>query len=177
MEETSNISMEGIMKVKDIVSPSTVFFSIIFFTIIFLNLILDIRPVVDYFNLLEQSKLLVLVPLSLLVPVGLFLFDRVRYKRMVDEKVELFQTTVRTVQDIVQDSHARTQMLIVEMEEAKVDKEIVNSATEIFDRSTTLLNGLYNIDPLTAKIKDTGGIVKMFDINGQKNSIKYSTEE
>ena len=159
------------MKIKDIVSPSTVMFSITFFLIIFLNLAFDIRPVVDYFNLLEKSQLLFLIPLSFLLPVGLFLFDRVRYKKMVNEKVELFRITVRTVQDIIQDSQARTQMLILDMEESKVDKKLINQANEIFERSTSLLNGLYSIDPLSARIKDSGGLLRMFEINNKKNSI------
>ena len=153
------------MKLKNFLSTSTIIYSVILFTVLFLNVFLGIRPVIDYFNYLQESNLFFLIPLSLLLPIGLFLFDKVRYKVLIDEKVELFKTTVLIVQDIIQDSIAKTQLLIFEMKEGNADDKLLQRANEIFDKSNSLLSSLNNLDPSSTKLKSTIDIVKIFDVS------------
>lgn len=157
------------MRIKDIISPSTITFTIILVVLLTMNLIGGIRPVVSYFHLIEETEYYFLIPISVLLPLGLFMFDRVRYKKLVNEKVQLFKTTVSTVQDIIQNSNSQMQMLILEMEEAELDKALVDRANDIFNKSNFLLNKLYNLDPTTAKIRTISDVVQYFEINGNKN--------
>ena len=84
---------------------------------------------------------------------------------LMDVRAKLFHTTVRIVQDIVQDSSAKTQLLISEMQKANVDDKLINYANDISERSNLLLNSLYNLDPLSMKSKDTADILKIFEVN------------
>ncbi len=157
------------MRIKNIISPSTITFTIILVVLLTMNLIGGIRPVVSYFHLIEKTEYYFLIPISVLLPIGLFMFDRVRYKKLVNEKVQLFKTTVSTVQDIIQNSNSQMQMLILEMEEEKIDEKLVDRANDIFNKSNLLLNKLYNLDPTTAKIRTISDVVQYFEINGNKN--------
>ncbi len=134
------------MKLKDVKSSATVIYALVLFTLLFLNVFLGIRPIADYINYLEQSKLFFLIPLSLLLPIGLFLFDKVRYKKLMHQKAELFHATVQNVQDNLKDSNNKMKLLISEMQEAAADNKLVNRAKEILEKSNSLLNSLYKLE-------------------------------
>jgi hypothetical protein len=155
------------MKLKYFKSSATIIYTITLITFLFLNVFLEIRPIADYINYLERSHLFFLIPLSVLIPIGLFLFDKVIYEKHMDEKVELFKTTIRILQDIVEDSNTKTQLLIHELKEADVDDKILSRANDIFEKSSSLFNSLYSLDALSTKIKDTSGILQIFGVNNK----------
>lgn len=155
-----NINKEEAVNLKNFQSSATITYSLTLLVILFLNIFMEIRPITDYFNLLERSNLFFLIPLSFLLPVGLFLFDKVRYKKLMDEKEKLFNKTVQIVQDIVYGSNTKTQLLITGMQQANVDDELLNSANEIFARSNSLLNSLYKLNSVSIRGKNMAEIIK-----------------
>jgi hypothetical protein len=104
------------MKLKELKSSAAIIYAVILFTLLFVNIFLEIRPIANYIHYLEKSHLFILIPLSFFLPIGLFLFDRVRQQKLIDKKVELFNTTIRIVQDIVEDSNNKSQLLIQELQ-------------------------------------------------------------
>ena len=133
------------MKLNDVKSSATVIYALTLFTLLILNVFFGIRPIANYIHFLERSHLFFLIPLSLLLPIGLFLFDKLRYKNLMEKKAEQFNSTFKVVQDILNDSNAKTQLLINDLKEANVDDKLLNQANEILKKSNFLLNFLPNL--------------------------------
>lgn len=130
------------MKVIDYISPSTVIFSTLFFFILFLNIFFIIRPISEYFN----NHFLWWIPLSVLLSFGLLFFDRARYKKVNEEKIKLFQTTIHTVQDILQKSSSRIQNIMLDMEEQNVSDLLRKKIGDTFNENVELIQILSSLN-------------------------------
>ncbi|MCX6168681.1 MAG: hypothetical protein NTX65_05055 [Ignavibacteriales bacterium] len=130
------------VKVIDYISLSTVIFSILFFLILFLNIFFIIRPIGDYFN--DHSWWW--IPLSVVLPLGLLLVDRARYKRVNEEIFKLFQTTILTVQDVLQKSSSRIQNIMLDMEEQNVRASLLKEMDDTFNENVRLIQVLSSLN-------------------------------
>lgn len=155
------------MKIKEFIAPSTVIFLIIIVVNSVLNLFFGIRPIVEYFNYLEKSHFFIGIPLSFFIPILIVHADRVRHRNIVKQKIELFKTTIHTIQDILNNFAAKTQLLVMDLEENNVDKNIVENAQDIFKESQELIKLLSSIDPLKTEITELNEKVHVFKITNR----------
>lgn len=135
------------MKLNDVKSSATVIYALTLFTLLILNVFFGIRPIASYIHFLERSHLFFLIPLSLLLPIGLFLFDKLRYKNLMERKANQFNSAFKVVQDLLKDSNAKTQLLINDMKDANINENLLKQADEILKKSNFLVNFLPNLEP------------------------------
>lgn len=135
-------------------STAFILFSIVVLFMLFLNLVLDIYPVLALLKFLEGKKYYWTVPLAGLILFGIWLFDRSMKRKIVNERVEIFNATIRTIQDILQNSSSSMQLLILDMKDEKVNDEIVKRAENNIEELRTVIKALASVDPKNIKLKE-----------------------
>lgn len=141
---------------------------LIFFAItvlmLYLNIVLDIYPVLSFLKFMESEKYYWTITLAFLFLCGFWFFDRYMRKKIVKERVEIFNATIRTVQDILQNSTSSLQLLILDMKDEGVSEEIIMNAEKNIDEFKKVVNALAAIDPKTIELKELNkslSIIKM----------------
>lgn len=146
------------MKMKNYLTGQTLFLLIISFIILWLSLFHHYHIIVEYFKILDEDDKPVLITISIIVPFVLILLDRKRYKIHLQEKKRIFQLTVHTVQDLLQNSSSSLQNLIFDLEENNIDEAIVKSGKECLDENIRILRILSEINDENVSKKYVNGI-------------------
>ena len=131
---------------------------------LYLNIALGIYPVLSFLKFMESEKYYWTITLAFLFLCGFWLFDRYMRKKIVNERVEIFNATIRTVQDILQNSTSSLQLLILDMKDEGVSEEIIMNAEKNIDEFKKVVNALAAIDPKTIELKELNkslSIIKM----------------
>ncbi|MBA4405760.1 hypothetical protein C0389_00640 [bacterium] len=129
------------MNIIKYISPSTVIFTTLLFFILFLNIFFIIRPI-EYF----ENNLWLGIPLGVLIPFGLLFLDRLHYRKINREKIQQFQATIHTVQDIIQKSSSRIQNIMLDMEEQNVSESLQKEMKDTFNENVELIQILSSLN-------------------------------
>ena len=146
VKKFQDIIVKLFMKTKSYLTGQTLFILIISFIILWLSIFHHYHILVEYFTFLDEDDKPVLVTISIIFPFVFILLDRKRYKINLQEKKRIFQITVHTVQDLLQNSSSRLQNLILDLEEHNIDEAIVRSGKECLYENTKILKVLSEID-------------------------------
>ena len=153
------------MNFRYFISPGTVIiFSLILLNVI-LNLFFEIRPIIEFFHYLENSNFLIGIPLSFSIPLFFLYIDRQRQKKILEEKMNLFKTTIHTIQDINNNFVSRKQLLLMDLEENNVDEKIIKEANNIVKETQELVKMLSKIDPFKTNISHLNENISLFKLS------------
>ncbi len=147
-------------------STAFIIFLLVVLFMLFLNLVLDIYPVLALLKFLEGKRFYWTVPMAGLILFGFWLFDRNMKKKIINERVEIFNATIRTLQDILQNSSSSMQLLILDMKDEKVNDELVKRAESSIEELRTVIKALASVDPKNIKLKELNenlSIIKFHD--------------
>lgn len=87
-------------------------------------------------------------------------------RKISDERIEIFNATIRTIQDILQNSASSMQLLILDMKDVEVHEEIIIKAEKNMEELKSVIKTLASVDPKTIQLKDLNrnlSIIKMND--------------
>lgn len=147
-------------------SPVVIVFLIGTLLILFLNHVLNIYPFKELLQYLVVTDYYWLVPIIIIVFIGFLLFYINMKKKIVNGKIEMFNATIRTVQDILQNSYSSMQLLILDMKDESVDLGIILNAEKHLEEMHKAIKTLAEIDPEHIKLEDLNkklSIIRMSD--------------
>jgi hypothetical protein len=154
------------MKVLKNNSTLVILFLMFILSTLFFNLVLGISPILDFFNYMAGKKYLWTIPLLISILFGFWLYSRSMKRKISDERIEIFNATIRTIQDILQNSATSMQLLILDMKDVEVHEEIIIKAEKNMDELKSVIKTLASVDPKTIQLKDLNrnlSIIKMND--------------
>lgn len=154
------------MKLPKINSTVVLLISCILVIFLFLNLFLNMHPVLDILKYIENAKYYWTVPMVILFLWGLWLFDKNMRKKIVNERVETYNATIRTLQHILHNSSSKMQLLILDMKDEGVREDIVNRAEKNIDELKAVTEALAAVDPKNLELNQLNrnlSIIKMDD--------------
>jgi len=146
-------------------SISIILFSTVIMIMLFLNLILDIHPVLGLFKYFEGKKYYWTIPTTALFLCGLWLFDRGMRRKIINERVEIFNATIRTIQDILQNSFSSMQLLILDMKDEDVHEEIIIKAEKNIEELKRVIEALAAVDPKTIELRELNRSLSIIKMN------------
>lgn len=129
-------------------------FLAIVLVILLLNFVLDIHPVLSFFKYLESRKIYWTIPATVLIILGAWLLNWKMKKELVNERVEIFTATIRTMQDILQNSASAMQLLVLDMKDENVDEEIIMKAEKNIDELKKVIKALSIVDPVKIELEE-----------------------
>lgn len=152
------------MKVLKHNSFGIIIISVVVITILTLNLFLDIHPVLDFLKSLEGDKIYWTIPSGILLLYGFWLFDRSMRRKIICERVEIYNATIRTIQHFLNNSSSSMQLLILDMKDEGVNEEIIAKAEKNIEELKKVIETLASIDPESIEFNDLNrkmSIIKM----------------
>jgi hypothetical protein len=147
-------------------STAFILLSITVLIMLLVNLMLDKHPVLDLLKYLESEKYFWTVPSTFFFLFMIWLFDRGMKRKIINERVEIFKATIRTIQDILQNSSSSMQLLILDMKDEKVNEEIIKRAENNIEELKSVVKALAAVDPTNIKLKelnDNLSIIKLHE--------------
>ncbi|HUX92615.1 MAG TPA: hypothetical protein VMV36_02330 [Ignavibacteriaceae bacterium] len=154
------------MKVLKNNATLVILFLMFILSTLFFNLVLGISPILDFFNYMASKKYLWTIPLLISILFGFWLYSRSMKRKISNERIEIFNATIRTIQDILQNSASSMQLLILDMKDVEVHEEIIIKAEKNMDELKSVIKTLASVDPKTIQLKDLNrnlSIIKMND--------------
>ncbi len=145
-------------------STIIILFVIVVLLTLFVNYVLGIYPLLNFIKYLESKKYYWIIPTTILLLFGLLLFYMSMNRKVINERIEVFNAIMRTVQDILHNSSSSIQLLIMDMKDEGVDEEIIMKAENNMQELKTVIKTLASIDPKTIELKElnqTMSIIKM----------------
>jgi len=124
------------------------------FFMLFLNLVLEKHPLFDLIKYVESNNFYWIIPIISIMFFGLWLFYRNMRKKIITERVEIFNATIHTIQDILQNSSSSMQLLILDMKDEGVNDELINRAEKNIEELKTVIETLAAIDPKNLDLKE-----------------------
>lgn len=149
--------------VKNISKP-VILFSIVVVLSLFVNLVFNMNPILKLIEYFESKKYYWSIPVTFLFLYGLWLFDKMMRDRIIKERIEIFNATMRTVADILQNTSSSMQLIILDMTEEKVAKDIILRVEKNFEELKLLMESLASINPKAIELKKLNkdlSIIKM----------------
>jgi len=145
-------------------STAVVIFSLVVLVTLFFNLVLDLHPALNLLKYLENKKYYWTIPSTGIFLTGLWLLDRSLRRKIINERTEMFNATIRTIQDILQNSTSSMQLLIMDMHEEGVHKGLISKAEKNIEELDRVIKTLAAIDPKTIELKEINrdlSVIKM----------------
>jgi alcohol dehydrogenase YqhD (iron-dependent ADH family) len=90
-------------------------------------------------------------------------------KKIVNGKIEMFNATIRTVQDILQNSYSAMQLLILDMKDESIDTGIIHKAEKNLEEMHKAIKTLAGIDPQNIKLEDLNKSVSIIRVNDNRS--------
>lgn len=145
------------------------FIIILFLTVVlltlFLNLFLGVYPVLDFIKYMESKNYSWAIPLTVLFLFGLWLVKRNMQRKIINERIEIFNATMRTMQDILQNAASSMQLLVLDMKDEGMHGEIVKKAEKNIDELKEVIKTLAAIDPTTIELKELNRNLSVIKMN------------
>ncbi len=132
---------------------------------LFLNLVKGVHPILDFFQYLVQKELFWIVPLVLIMIIIIWQHNINIKEKITNERVEIYSATIRTIQDILQNSSSSMQLLIFDMKDQKVNEDIINRAEKNIFELKKAINTLGSIDPKSIKLKELNSKMSVIRMN------------
>ena len=152
------------MKLFKNYSTIIIIYILVVLVTLYFNLVLDKYPILDLLKYLESKKYYGIIPLTVLFLAGLWLYDRRTKRKIINERVKIFSATIRTIQDILQNSYSSMQLLILDMKDEDVHEEIIFKAEKSMEELNRVIKTLARLDPHTIELKELNrhmSIIKM----------------
>lgn len=146
---------------------------------LFLNLVLDIYPVLSFFKYLEYKKIYWTIPTTIIILLGAWLLHRMMKKEITNERIEIFTATIRTMQDILQNSASSMQLLVLDMKDEGVHDEIITKAEKNIDELKRVIKGLASVDPETIELKELNrnfSVIKINELRQTRDGLSQAIE-
>jgi hypothetical protein len=153
------------MKILRNNSLAVIIVSSVVIIFLFLNLVLDMYPVLAFLKFLETKKYYWTIPSSMVLLLIIWLFDRSMRKKIVNERVEIFNATIRTIQDILQNSSSSMQLLILDMKDEGVHDEIIEKAEKNIEELKTVIKALAAVDPKNIKLTELNNSLSIIKLH------------
>jgi hypothetical protein len=153
------------MKILKNCSSEVIILSIILLIILFLNIIWNIHPVLDLMMYLQNQNYFWTVPTTVCLIIGLWIYDRNMRRKILKERVEIFNATIRTIQDILQNSTSSMQLLIMDMKDEGVHEEFIQKAEKNIMELIKVINTLAAVDPKNIELKDLNSNLSIIKMN------------
>ena len=135
---------------------------------LFLNLVLDIYPELSFFKYIENKKIYWTIPTTVIILLVVWLQHRMMKKEITNERIEIFTATIRTMQDILQNSTSSMQLLVLDMKDENVNEGIVMKAEKNIDELKKVIKALSSVDPETIELKELNRNLSVIKINEMK---------
>ncbi|MCL6100854.1 MAG: hypothetical protein M1391_20025 [Bacteroidetes bacterium] len=149
-------------------SAVLIIISIVVLITLFLNLVLDIYPVLSFFKYMENKKIYWTIPTTVIILLVVWLLHRMMKKEITNERIEIFTATIRTMQDILQNSTSSMQLLVLDMKDENVNEGIVMKAEKNIDELKKVIKALSSVDPETIELKELNRNLSVIKINELK---------
>lgn len=141
-----------------------VIFSAVVFIILLLNLLFHVHPLFDFVKYLETRQYFWTIPLSILFLSGLWIIYRSMSRKIINDRVETFNATIHTIQDILQNSTSSMQLLILDMKDEGIDAELISRAEKNIEELKSVVETLASVDPKNlnfTELNKTMSVIKM----------------
>ena len=128
------------------------------------NVIFDIYPVLSFIKYMEGKNYYWTIPTTLTFIVGVWLYNKRMKNKIINERVGIFNATIRTIQDILQNSTSSMQLLILDMKEEGIHEGMIHKAEKNIEELKKVINTLASVDPKNIELKDLNknlSIIKM----------------
>ena len=145
-------------------STIVILFIMVVLLTLFFNHVLGTYPFLDFIKYLESKDNYWLIPTMTLLLFGILLYNNIMKRKVVNERIEVFNAIMRTVQDILHNSSSSIQLLIMDMKDEGVHEEIIIKAEKNMEELKTVIKTLASIDPTTIELKELNksmSIIKM----------------
>jgi hypothetical protein len=126
--------------------------------------VLDIYPILSLIKYLESKRYYWTIPVTGAVIFGVWLFNRSMSKKIEKERADMFNATIRTIQDILQNSTSSIQLLIMDMHDEGIREEIIAKAETNIKELKRVIQVLAAIDPSTIELEEINknlSVIKM----------------
>jgi|GEM_PF-5944477 len=135
------------------------------FTIEFiLEVILELSPMYFLFSYLTSNHLEWAFMLFMIIVLLLLKYEKLSYERTKKKKSELFNTTIHTVQDIIQESIAKVEILKFDLEDNNTSREIIAQTEDIIKEMKSVIRILSGIDPFKTPTRKLREGINVFNI-------------
>ncbi len=152
------------MSSKYRISKATTVFILIVLLLMAINIFTDYHPIYEFVKYLVGLHLYAFIPLAILLPVLFVQLDIWRQRKIEKEKLELFSTTIHTMQDFTNNLLNRMQLVIMDLEEADVKTEIIDELEKISKEAKKLTSYLSQINPLEHNVRNLADNIKVFSL-------------
>jgi len=153
------------MKLFNHNSTLLILFAIFVLLILIVNLSLNIYPFLDFLKYLENKKYYWTIPVMVLFLSGIWLFDRRMRRKIINERVEIFNATIRTIQDLLQNSSSSMQLLILDMKDEGINEELISRVEKNLAELSSVINALTSVDPTTLELKELNRKLSIIEMN------------
>lgn len=142
------------MKLFKNYSTIIILYILVVLATLYFNLVLDKYPILDLLKYLESKKIYGIIPITVLFLAGLWLHDWRTKRKIIDERVKIFNATIRTIQDILQNSYSSMQLLILDMKDDGIHEEVILKAEKSMEELNRVIKTLADVDPRTIELKE-----------------------
>ena len=153
------------MKILKNNSLLVIILALIFLIILILNFVTNFHPILDFLQYLIQKELFWTIPLLLTILLFIWQHNINVKKKISDERVEIFSATIRTIQDILQNSSSSMQLLIFDMKDQGVHEDIINRAEKNIFELKKAIHSLASVDPKSIQLKELNSKMSIIKIN------------
>ena len=129
-----------------------------------INLFSNTHPILNFVKYMETTEYYWTVPLTVTAIFGLWLFDRQMRKKIIRERIEIFNATIHTLQDVLQNSTSSMQLLILDLKDEGINSELILKLEKNQEELNSVINALASIDPTNMQFKELNknlSIIKM----------------
>jgi len=145
-----------------------VLLSLFILIFLFLNLVLESHPILDLLKFLEAKKYYWTIPAGALLISGLFLLERYFRRKIIKERIEVYNATIHTLQDILHKTSSSLQVLILDMKDEGIREEFIRRTEINYEELNEIARVLASIDPENMQLKELNknlSIIKMHEQN------------
>ncbi len=153
------------MKILKSRSSLLIIISVVIFFFLVVNVFWGMHPLLNFFQYLAKRNFLWIVPLLLILLLFIWQREISLKKKLSQERTEIFNATMRTIQDILHNSASSMQLLILDMKDSGVNEEIIKRGEKNIEELKTLINTLASVDPATIQLKELNSKLSIIRMN------------
>lgn len=146
-------------------SKLVIVFSLAIAFVLFLNIIMRMHPILNLFLYLADKEYLWVVPILIGIIFGIWQYNNNVKRKISNERVEIFNATIRTIQDVLQNSASTMQLLILDMKDTGVHDDIVQVAEKNIEELKKAISSLASVDPMSIQLKELNKRVSVIRID------------
>lgn len=131
-----------------------------------LNIAFNIRPVYNFVRYLENKNYFWAIPVFVALMALFLVYNSIMRKKIINERIAIYNATIRTCQHILHNSYSSIQLLILDMKDEGVKEELVAKAEKNIEDLKTVTEVLASIDPKNMKLNELNKNLSIINIEG-----------